>query len=141
MKHVTLFLSLIIIPVVISFGQSSVVMSALTVADIGDPTANEVNSFLIEVTATDPGNLSMLEIVLEDHSETGRSNTVNVPVVNDNGKVKLKFENYSVPAEGKHLKFFLTVRGQLAAPYHRILLRGFDRANQPTNQVVFNRIN
>jgi hypothetical protein len=122
----------------IASGQnSSVVLSSLKVTDIIDPSAREMNNFMIDVSASAPSSLSRLEVVFEENG--AMILTTYIPVVINAGKAELKFDKYTIPFEGQNVRFIMKVRDQFRSPYHKILVKGYDLSNQETNQVTFSR--
>jgi hypothetical protein len=120
---------------------SPVVLSSLKVSTIINAVSPELNSFLIELTVSDPSSLSRLEVSAEDGNNRANSSITIFPVVLRNGKPELGLEKYNIPFEGQRISFTLSVRDQMKSPYHKIVIQGFDKAHAITNQLVFNQFN
>lgn len=120
---------------------SPVVLSSLKVSVLIDAVSPELNNFLIELTVSDPSQLSRLEVTAEDGNNRVNSSITLFPVVLRDGKPELVLDKYSIPFEGQRISFTLSVRDQMKSPYHKIAIQGFDKVNAITNQLVFNEFN
>lgn len=113
-------------------------LSSLNVMDVVDPSTNELNSFLIELTANNPQLLNRLEIILEDvHGLPDPPLLFNITAHGE--KLQVEIGSNTFPFESNMLRFLLPVRDQLVMPYRKIFVKAFDKEGKPTNQLNFIR--
>jgi hypothetical protein len=124
----------------VAFAQSSpVVLSGLKVTPVIDAAA-EKNSLMIEMNVSDPSALTRLEVSTDDGNAEGA--VTNLYAVTQKGNVvELVFDKYAVPFEGQTIRFFLKVKDQMKSPYHKVMIKAYDKSNKATNSLVYDQIN
>lgn len=124
------------------FSQSSpVVLSYFKGMDVMDPSTNELNNFMIELTVSAPASLNRLEITMEEPDGMITTPVLVLPIIVKENKAAVDFNKFAIAFQGQRVMFALKVRDQLSAPFRRILVKGIDAQGKETNQVVFTRIN
>jgi len=132
---VAIFFGVVYIPL---FAQNSaVVLSDFQANEVIDPSANQVNSFLIGLTASNPASLTAVVIHLED-SRTGEDKIESLSVIFEDNKTHLVVGEYEIFFENNRVEFFFPVRDQITAPYARIIISAYDSNGLPTNQLIYN---
>jgi hypothetical protein len=124
----------------VAFSQNSpVVLSGLKVTSVIDAAA-EKNSLLIELNASDPSALTRLEVSIDDGSAEGEVTNL-YAIVQKKNVVELVFDKYAVPFEGQTILFFQKVKDQMKSPYHKVVIKAYDKSNRATNLLVYDQLN
>jgi hypothetical protein len=119
--------------------NSTVVLSDLHVRPVMDPSANALNTFMIDLKISDPSLLKSIIFSMEDDLNPTGNSTQSFTIAIEDQKPVLKFEDYSIPIEQQTLQIFLKVRDQLTSPYQRIVVKGRDASGNFTNELLYNR--
>ncbi|MBT1699188.1 hypothetical protein KK083_19990 [Fulvivirgaceae bacterium PWU4] len=137
MKKIHLAALLLFISAAALAQNSPVILSDLRATPVIDAAA-EKNSFMIEMTVSDPASLSRLEVAVQDGSTGGV--VVNLyPVVQKQNKVELVFDKYAVPFEGQRISFFQPAHDQMKALYYTLTIKAYDKSNKTTNSLVYDQ--
>lgn len=118
--------------------NSNVVLTDLKASKIMSPSANELNSIMLEVKISNPLSLKYLLVEIKDVQTFEGDVVQKLYIVIKDEKPFLKVDDYLEPIENGQLQCFVKVRDQITNPYQIIKVSGVDNNGNATNELQFN---